>query len=141
MLDLGCRRQVFRSVVQPGGYIGVDLLSHGDNVIRDLDEHEDLSFANAATVVLLGVLIRLDDPERLLDVVARCCFPRIILSAPDDRIEGHTARLEGREFFTRVKGLSGRSSPGLAIDGLFGSHPGEHRRLELLQTGSGCGGE
>lgn len=94
VLDLGCGRQVFRDVVRPAGYIGCDLLAHADNVICDLDTVEDLSFAGTATVVvLLGVLVWLEDPARLLDVVARHRFPRVILSAPHDSIEAHAARL------------------------------------------------
>ena len=99
VLDLGCGRQVFREVIKPAGYIGCDLLVHADNVIRDLDTVEDLSFAGAATVVvLLGVLVWLEDPGRLLDVVARHRFPRIILSAPLDRIDGHADQLASRGY-------------------------------------------
>lgn len=99
VLDLGCGRQVFREVIRPAGYIGCDLLDYADNVICDLDTIDDLSFAGAATVaVLLGVLVWLDDPARLLDVVARHRFPRVILSAPHDSIEAHAARLTGHGY-------------------------------------------
>lgn len=99
VLDLGSGRQVFREVVRPAGYIGCDQLAHADNVVCDLDTIEDLSFARAATVVvMLGVLVWLDAPDRLLDVVARHRFPRVILSAPHDRIEEHVARLAGHGY-------------------------------------------
>lgn len=61
------------------------------------------------------------------------CFARRMHLANGWSLEG------GREFFTRAQRMSGRSSSGLAIESLFGSHPNESRRLELLETGSGCG--
>ena len=45
----------------------------------------------------------------------------------------------GREFFTRVQRMKGRPSSSSAIESLLGSHPDESRRLQLLETGSGCG--
>ena len=60
------------------------------------------------------------------------CFARRMHLANDWSLEG------GREFFPRIQRMSGRSSSGVAVESLFGSHPDEGRRLELLETGSGC---
>jgi hypothetical protein len=60
------------------------------------------------------------------------CFARRMHLANGWSLEG------GREFFTRVQRMSGRPSSGMAIESLFGSHPDESRRLDLLTTGSGC---
>jgi predicted Zn-dependent protease len=63
------------------------------------------------------------------------CFARRMHLANGWSLEG------GREFFTRVQRMSGRPTSGVAIESLFGSHPDESRRLDLLATGSGCGDE
>lgn len=45
----------------------------------------------------------------------------------------------GKEFLTRVQLMAERPAYGAAIVSLFASHPDEKRRLELLESGDGCG--
>lgn len=45
----------------------------------------------------------------------------------------------GKEFLTRVQSMAERPTSGAALESLFASHPDEKRRLELLESGTGCG--
>jgi hypothetical protein len=60
------------------------------------------------------------------------CFARSLLLKNGWTLDG------GKEFFERVQRMSGRPSSVSSIDSLFGSHPDEKRRVDLLESGDGC---
>lgn len=61
------------------------------------------------------------------------CFARQMHLEKGWSLEG------GKEFLTRVQSMAERPASGAAIVSLFASHPDEKRRLELLESGAGCG--
>jgi predicted Zn-dependent protease len=61
------------------------------------------------------------------------CFAREMHAEKGWSLEG------GKEFLTRVQSMGERPASGVAIESLFASHPDEKRRLELLESGAGCG--
>ncbi|MFM7138636.1 MAG: M48 family metallopeptidase [Planctomycetota bacterium] len=61
------------------------------------------------------------------------CFAREMHVEKGWSLEG------GKEFLTQVQSMAGRPASGAALESLFASHPDEKQRLEVLESGAGCG--
>jgi predicted Zn-dependent protease len=111
--------------------LGHVVCGHTDTVFRRMVAAEQIIPGASVAPVIIESIVKQTPISQSAEREADC-FARRMHLANNWSLEG------GREFFTRVQGMAGRPSSGVAIESLFGSHPEEGRRLELLETGSGC---
>lgn len=112
--------------------LGHIVCGHTDSLFRRLVAAEQIVPGAGVAPAIIESIIKQTPISQAAEREADC-FARRLHLANDWSLEG------GREFFTRVQRMSGRPSSGVAIESLFGSHPDESRRLQLLESGSGCG--
>jgi hypothetical protein len=112
--------------------LGHIVCGHTDSLFRRLVAAEQIVPGAGVAPALVESIIKQTPISQAAEREADC-FARRLHLANDWSLAG------GREFFTRVQRMSGRPSSGVAIESLFGSHPDESRRLQLLESGSGCG--
>lgn len=112
--------------------LGHIVCGHTDTLFRRLVAAEQIVPGAGVAPAIIESIVKQTPISQAAEREADC-FARRMHMANGWSLEG------AREFFTRVQQMSGRPSSGAAIESLFGSHPDESRRLELLETGSGCG--
>jgi hypothetical protein len=112
--------------------LGHIVCGHTDTLVRRVVAAEQIVPGAGVAPAIIESIVKQTPISQAAEREADC-FARRMHLTNGWSLEG------GREFFTRVQRMAGRPSSGVAIESLFGSHPDESRRLDLLTTGSGCG--
>jgi predicted Zn-dependent protease len=104
---------------------------HTDSLFRRMMAADKVVHGGGVAPLVVETIIRQTPISQAAERQADCFARRL-------HIDNGWSLEGGKEFFTRVQSMSARSDSGMAIDSLFGSHPNEKRRLELLENGVGC---
>lgn len=113
--------------------LGHIVCGHTDALFRRLAAADKIAPGAGVAPVIVESIVKQTPISQAAEREADC-FARKLHVANNWSLDG------AKEFFARVQQISGRPSSGVAIESLFGSHPDEKRRLELLENGSGCDG-